>query len=129
MTGATQPEAVFHMRELKPVDLLGAATALARVHASFSLIMDRAEKEILIPDSIANISLSVVAFKNAAESVGATLAVKAANRLLASMQELPCKMTVGQAVAALNDVESRFADHIADVKMFSLAAGEEMLMQ
>ena len=129
MIGATPPEAGFHMREIKPTDFLAAATALARVHQIFSLIKESSENETLVPHSVELISNGLNKFKDEAEAIGATLAVKAVNKHMKAVTADPCEMTVGQAVIALNDIESRFADHVEDVRMFALAAGEEMFLQ
>jgi hypothetical protein len=117
------------MREIKPVDLLAAATALARLHSLFASISGRIGDEVLIPESVNSISSGLARFRKEAEAVGATFAVKATDKHLRTVLAVPRTMTVGEAVSAMQDIESRFADHVEDIQMFMLAPGEEVFMQ
>jgi hypothetical protein len=116
------------MLELNASAFLGAATALARTHQIFSGLQ-AAYAEPLIPESITAIIPGVRNFSEEAQKVGAKLAVTSANRMLEKLSAEPCVLTVGMAAAALNDIESRFADHLLDVKMFALPQQEAIFME
>ncbi len=116
------------MQEINALSFLGAATAMARMHQIF-YGLPAAYSETLIPASVATLRPPVENFVAEAEKVGAKLAVKSANRLLARLAAEPCDLTVYLAVTAMQDIESRFADHVADVKMFAMSEHESVLMQ
>jgi hypothetical protein len=116
------------MLELNSNSFLGAAATLARLHQIFSNLT-AAQHEILTAGSVSLIVPPLERFKCEAEAVGAQLAVVAAQRALQNLNGVSCAMTVGQAVAALQDIESRFSDYMSDVKMFAMAPAEAVFMQ
>jgi hypothetical protein len=116
------------MLELNTLRFMGAAAMLARLHQIFSNLT-AAQNEMLTPGSVALIAPPLEQFKGEAVGIGAQLAVMAADRALTSISAAPCAMTVGQAVRALQDIESRFADYMCDVKMFAVAPAEAVFLQ
>lgn len=114
------------MLELNAPAFLGAATSLARLHQIFSGLADFGE--LLLPESIAVILPPVTSFNIEAGKVGARLASVSAERFIKKLNEIPCTLTVGNAVHALNDIESRFADYIAEIQLFTLSSQEVPFM-
>lgn len=118
---------LWDMLDLNASAFLGAATNLARIHEIFAAIT-AAYHEPLTPDSCATISKHVTFFKDEVDKLGARLSVVAAERLLAGMAEQPCQITVGKAVTAINEIESRFADYLTELKMFVLDPAEGVFL-
>lgn len=114
------------MLELNPISLLGATTSLARLHQILASMPN--PHEVLVSASVATISPSVVAFRDEADKLGARLASVVAVRLIVHLNQDPCRLTVAEASHAMNDMESRFADYIAEVKLFSLNLHEATLL-
>lgn len=115
------------MLELNASGFLGAATALARLHQIFSQLSS-AYQEPLIAESVAIILTAAQNFRGEAEAIGARLAVVSADRFIARLEENPCPLNVGQAVHAMNDMESRFADHFSEIKLFTLTQQESIFL-
>ncbi len=116
------------MLELNASNFLNAATNLARVHQIFSGL-DRAYGEILVPSSVELIIPPLADFKRESDQLGARLASIAADRMLSKLRLEPCVLNVGQAVLALNEIESRFADYLTEVKMFVLYPQEASFLE
>ena len=116
------------MLELQSIDFLRAATTLARLNQILSGL-SAAHQEALLPQSVAAITPAIDEFRREADRVGARYAVVHVDRTLAQLKQTPCPMTVGQALTALSEIESRFSDYMADVQMFALAPGEAIFMQ
>ncbi|NUQ17090.1 MAG: hypothetical protein HOP95_01345 [Sphingomonas sp.] len=127
MISATPPEAVFHMLELNSMDFMRAATSFARVNQILAGISS-VHHEKVAPDTAAVLLPPIAELRREAEKVGATLTVKAIDRLEPLLKATPCTLTVGQAHTAVTEIEMRFSDYLADVKMFALAPGEAGLM-
>jgi hypothetical protein len=106
------------MLELSAPSFLAAANNLVRLRTLFGSITT--SDELLIPQSVENISGMVESFKVEAEKLGARLSAVAAERLLLTIRREPCEMTVGHAVGALADIESRFVDHLTEIQLFVL---------
>lgn len=115
------------MIELNAPSFLGAATSLARIHQVFSGL-SAANDEKLIPESVALVLPAVRLFEAEAQAIGARLASVSAHRFMASLEQHPCGVTVGQATIALHDIESRFADYLSEIKLFTLSAQEAPFM-
>lgn len=115
------------MLDLNASAFLGAATNLARLHQIFSGL--GADQSLLIPSSVELISNHVSAFRDEAEKLGARLSVVAANRFMEAINREPCTITVQQAVITLDDIESRFADYLTEVRMFVLYQQESSLFE
>ncbi len=79
-----------------------------------------AHQEALVPASVERITSYVEAFKEEAEKLGARLAVVSGQRLIDSIASEPCLVTVGQATAGINDIESRFADYLVEIQLVVL---------
>lgn len=116
------------MLELNASAFLGAATNLARMHQLYLSLGD-SQNEVLIPESVALLSPPIAQFANEVEKLGARLSVLAARRLLAVLNEEPCVLKVGQLVSQMNEVESRFADYLTELKMFVLDPQEASLLE
>jgi hypothetical protein len=115
------------MLELNAPSFLGAATSLARLHQIFSgLSSSFGEK--LIPESVALILPSVRSFNTELDAIGARLAGMSAKRFIQRLEQVPCELTVGNAVHALNDIESRFADFLSEIQLFTLSPQETPFM-
>lgn len=114
------------MQDLNAITLLGAATAFARLHQVLLSLTSSHEK--LLPESADVILPSVINFRDEAMKVGAKLSIFSANRIINKLEQNPCPMTVGDAVQALRDIESRFADHLQDVKIFALSDQESIFL-
>lgn len=115
------------MLDLDALAFLGAATNLARVHQVFSSLEDVGE-EILIPKSIQLIKNNVEQFSREAEKLNARLALVLAQRFVALLEKDPCEVTVRKAISTMDEIESRFADYIADVKLFVLYPEEALFL-
>lgn len=116
------------MLELDTTAVLAAATNLARLHQLFSA-WSASYDEVLLPENAA-ISLSHMrAFESEAGNLGARLSSVAAGRLITGLSEDPCQITVGQAVQALHDIESRFADYLVEVRLFVLYPQEAVFLE
>lgn len=105
--------------DLDPNALLGAATNLSRVHATLSGLTSEYDQP-LVPMSVQVVTQHVSAFRVEAENLGARLAVLSAERLLKAISAEPCTVTVANAALAINEIESRFADHVTEVKLLAL---------
>lgn len=116
------------MLEINATALLAAATNLARLHQIFSGITE-ARDEILIPTTVSMMAQPLEIFETQAELLGANLAVVASRRLRECLAQQPCSLTVGAATQALTEVESRFADHLVEIKMFALNPQEAIYLQ
>ncbi|NBB25945.1 hypothetical protein GVM20_12485 [Porphyrobacter sp. SLTP] len=115
------------MIELNAPSFLGAATSLARIHQIFSGL-SAANDEKLIPESISLILPAVRLFEGETQAIGARLASVSAHRFMASLEQSPCDVTVGKATIALHDIESRFADYLSEIKLFTLSSQESPFM-
>lgn len=116
------------MLEINASSFLGAATTLTRIHQIFAGISS-ARDELLIPTSVAMIVPPLENFEAQADLLGANLAVVASRRLRAALSASPCQLTVGTATQTLNEVESRFADFLVEIQMFTLNSHESIYLQ
>ncbi len=116
------------MLELNGPAFLGAATQLARLHQIFSGLKD-VYAENLLPASAQAMVPYVQAFMAEAQKIGARLSVVSAERFLDSLNKAPCPLTVGAAVNALQDIESRFADYLTEITLMALSPEEAKLLQ
>lgn len=114
--------------EIDASSFLQAATQLARLHQIFGGLTE-AYSEPLVDTSVGMILPAVRKFRSEAENVGARLSVVSADRMISTLERKPCPMSVGQAVLALNDIESRFADFLSEVRMFALSSAEAIYLQ
>lgn len=117
----------FQLLDLNASGFLGAATNLARLHELFKSL--RGTEDPLVENSVKVISVYVESFKYEANNLGARLSVVAAERLLSALNANPCEVNVGQAVAAIDDIESRFADYLVEIKMFALSPQEASFLE
>lgn len=115
------------MLELNAPAFLGAATQLARLHQIFSGIQDSFAEQ-LVPESVHLILPAVRAFNEELNGIGARLASVSAVRFIEGLQKVPCNLTVGNAVHSLNDIESRFADFLSEIRLFTLSSQESPFM-
>lgn len=115
------------MIELNASSFLSAATSLARIHQVYSGL-SAANDEKLIPESVALVLPAVRLFEAEAQAIGARLASVSAHRFMTSLEQNPCEVTVVQATIALHDIESRFADYLSEIKLFTLSAQESPFM-
>jgi len=115
------------MLELNAPAFLGAAAQLARLHQIFSGIQDSFGEQ-LVPSSVDVILPPVRAFNAELNAIGARLASVSATRFIQRLEQLPCPLTVGNAVHALNDIESRFTDFLDEIKLFTLSTQEAPFM-
>ncbi|WP_162789541.1 hypothetical protein [Altererythrobacter sp. ZODW24] len=111
------------MQEVDTGALLGATTNLARIHQIFSGL-ETAYNDALIPASVDLLRPQIEAFQKEAGNLGARLSIVATERLLKALDQEPCVLTVRQAITSINDVESRFADYLVEVRMFALNPDE-----
>src|SRR3546814_439762 len=116
------------MLEIDSSALLAAATDLARVHQIFSGIGE-ARDQTLIPSSVEMMLPPLESFEEQAKILGASLAVIASQRLRVALSEEPCRLTVGVSTQRLHEVESRFADHLIEIKMLALTSQDAVLLQ
>ena len=116
------------MLEIDATALLAATTNLARLHQIFSGISEGRD-EILIPTTVVLMTTPLESFETQAELLGANLAVVASRRLRERLTQQPCSLTVGAATHALTEVESRFADHLIEIKMFAINPQESIFLQ
>jgi len=116
------------MLELNASSFLSAATNLTRLHQIFNSITST-HPEPLLEISAAAIRPHAEDFKDEAEKLGARLSVVAAERLLIELNRTPCRITVGQAVRGLEDIESRFADYLEELQFFVLSSQEAIFLQ
>jgi len=116
------------MLELNSNDVLRAATMLARLNTIMSGLTG-AQNEALVPASVNTIVAALNEFRKEADTLGANIAVRVIDRAMSRITQEPCTMTVGEASAALLDVESRFGDHMVDVKMFAMGPLEAVFLQ
>ncbi|WP_157973153.1 hypothetical protein [Blastomonas sp. UPD001] len=115
------------MLELNAPAFLGAATSVARLHQICSSLSAEAG-ELLLPESVAAILPPVRSFNAELLKIGARLASLSAERFIARLEQVPCHLSVGMAVHALHDIESRFADFLSDIQLFTLSAQETPYM-
>jgi hypothetical protein len=115
------------MLELNAPAFLGAATALARLHQIYSGLSE-VFSDTLLPESVSVILPPVRSFNGELERIGARLAGVSAERFIQRLEQSPCQLTVGNAVHALNDIESRFADFLSEIQLFTLSAQETPFM-
>jgi hypothetical protein len=116
------------MQELNTRAFLAAATALARTHQIFKGLTG-SYHEVLIDMSIELILSGLSVFRDEADKVGAKLAVLAADRLIEQLKADPCTVTVAQATIQLSEIESRFADHLIEVRLFALHQHEAVFLE
>jgi hypothetical protein len=117
------------MLELNAISFLGAATQIARLQEIVQRSSPDSHKDLLLPATVTAISPMISAFKSECEKVGARLAALAADRLLARVNETPCRVLWGDIIPAVTDLESRFADHLLSVKFFAISDQEGMFFE
>jgi hypothetical protein len=120
--------APFHMLELNSMDFMRAATTIARTNQVL-LSLSAVHNELVLPETATLLLPPLAELRREAENVGAALAVKAIDRLEPRLSASSPMITVGQAQAAINDIESRFADYLADIRMFALSPAEAIFME
>lgn len=116
---------LWEMFELNANNFLRAATNLARMHqvtAALDGVNTLSEQDASVVEEY------VTLFRTEVDNLGATLAVMAADRLIAQLQTSPCPLTVAQAGIALSELESRFGDFLTQTKMFTLNPEESRFL-
>lgn len=125
------------MFELHARSFLGAATEIARMRQILDGI-DTSDERVnaLFPQTAVNVLRSLEAFHSIASNVQAKLACVAADRMITALKEDPCRVTMGGLALSLQDIESRFADHLEFIKLFvipeeraGLFEGAEILLK
>ena len=105
------------MLELNALSFMTATTELSRMKGivASSNVQPTAA---LVPSTIAIVKPMLEAFGVEATKVGAKLAWISADRLFAALLQDPCPVTWAALGTALQEIESRFADHLHFVKLF-----------
>lgn len=115
------------MLELHAKGFLHAVTELRQLISIFAGIGDR--------QNPVSVSDRTVVLGHLSRLIGelskfnARSAVAAAERLQSTLRDEKSIFTVHQAMAALNDIESRFSDHLADIRLFVIPDHEIVLFQ
>lgn len=113
------------MLEINGKPFLGAATELRAITIFLAGV----------PDQTADIATNDRAFllghvermTGAIETIGARSALASATRLRESLKDATAKVTYHDTVKALTDIESRFADHLDDIKIFMIGSDQAVL--
>ena len=116
------------MQNVNVMALLSATTEIARLHQILTSLTN-AHGEVLTNESVQLIAPRVQNFREEAERLGAKIAVRAADRAIAKLEEEPCPLTLGAITENLRDIESRFADHLIDISMIALTTEETVFLQ
>ena len=118
------------MLELHAPSFLGAATEIARMRQILKGVEQSTERDqALVPHTIATVKPPVETLYQEADKVGAKLACVSAERLYGRLLEDPCVLTLGELADSLRDIESRFADHLAFIKIFVIPEERAILFQ
>lgn len=118
---------LLEMLELNANAFIGAAT---QVRSLIHRIENVTEKNThIVGDDLSFIANHLDGFIVEVEKIGARSASIAANRLLQQvLSEVP-NLSYSAAQMRIIEIESRFADHLVDIKMFVLNQQETILMQ
>lgn len=130
MLAPNQTVSLWDMLELNAPSFLGAATQIARLRQIMVGIEESSERnELLLPAAINTVKQPLESLYGEADKIGAKLACLAANRLYIRIIDEPCRVSLGELSTALNDIESRFADHLSFVKLFVIPEERAVLFQ
>lgn len=107
------------MFELYGPSFVSAAVEIGRLRHIMRGIENSDEKHVTLNDELVWAVLHAFrAFHEAAGTVGARMACIATERMIAALEETPCKITLLVFANGLADIESRFADQLTLVKLF-----------
>lgn len=107
------------MLELNAKQLFGAVTEIRRLATILEQQLP-GEDEAFFGEPRTVVASRVIALCEQLSAVGAQSALVAADRLIANLQNPDFTISFAQLRIAMNDVESRFADHLAFIKLFVL---------
>lgn len=117
---------LWDMLELEAQPFLTAFTQLRAV----IVISERLEQtNVLTSEDRIGVAQHLGRLISEISKIGARSALAAANRLRASVERQPIAATYGEVRTAMVDIESRFTDHLWDIKLFVLSQQESVLMQ
>lgn len=117
------------MLELHAKGFLGAAAEIAKIRQILMGIDKSDEKDnVLPPENADNLLPPLEAFHSIASDVQAKLACISAQRLITALQERPCFVTLGSLALSLQDIESRFADHLGFIRLFVIPEERAILL-
>jgi len=107
------------MLELHASSFVGATVEMGKIRQIMQGIQDSSEKHnVLAEQAIQNVLVSLKSFRKEAENVGARLACVSADRIIASLSAKPCNITLLQFSKGIDDIESRFADHLSFIRLY-----------
>lgn len=128
MLAPNQIVSLRDMLEIYAPSFVGAAVEIGKLRNIMRGIEDAADKhEFLNPISVSASLPPLNAFRAAAEQVGARLACIATDRMIASLGQEPCTISLMVYAQGLTDIESRFADHLGLVKLFVIPEDRAIL--
>ena len=118
----------LEMLELKARSFMGATVELRQLQNNIVNITD---KNVVVTEDDRRTFLRPHAaiMIEALKSIGASSALASANRLNAAINDQANQITYNNVADLLRDIESRFADHLDDIKMVVLNQSDTMLMK
>jgi hypothetical protein len=116
------------MLELQAPPFMGAVTEMRSLIVLINSIPDKTA-EVGSEDRSNIFQRHIPNLIDALTKVGARSALASANRLQARLETAGIKLTYADVGNTLNDIESRFADHLSDIKLFVLNQQEATLFE
>jgi hypothetical protein len=117
------------MLEIEATPFLAAVTELRHLLVLIDQIdKDKRANPIGLDDRVDILAPHTARMVDALAKLGARSAIKSAARLKAKLDNVALQLTYIDVGSALHDIESRFADHLSDIKLFVLNEYEAGLM-